>query len=117
MDEDCLDELSYRDLLDEAKALEADLVSWQNEIDNIQQTIDTANQSIVHWGMETAKNDFVMNGPPNSKRFWPYGLLRQMGEKAIYYYHLIISIGFFITSLFILVSIINQFIVILQNNV
>ena len=63
------------------------------------------------------KNDFVMNGPPNSKGFWPYGLLRQMGEKAIYYYHLIISIGFFITSLFILVSIINQFIVILQNNV
>ena len=58
------------------------------------------------------KNNFVMNGPPDPKHFWHYRLLSQMGEKAIYYYHLLISVVFFITSLFLLVSIIEQFSVI-----
>ena len=46
------------------------------------------------------KNNFVMNGPPDPKRFWHYRLLRQMGEKAIYYYHLLISVVIILSKKF-----------------
>lgn len=51
----------------------------------------------------TIKGVKVLNDPPlNWFLFYPYKLLKHLGRKAIYYYHIMIGVVFIIAALLLL---------------